>query len=97
MLLLVDAEEVPWRFGLRSDNGMMAIGSYVAVTINLQVQISAELEDGQEDIGWILRCTHKDRRRFSCDTNRKMCAVSSTSFQVDLTAGWGLSLAAAER
>ena len=91
MLLLVDAEEVPWRFGLRSDNGMMAIGSYVAVTINLQVQISAELEDGQEDTGWILRCTHKDRRRFSCDiANVQMCAVSSTSFQVE----WlGLSLA----
>ena len=37
VLLLVDAEEVPWRFGLRSDSGMMGL----CCTVCFQMQINA--------------------------------------------------------
>ena len=89
LLLAVAVVVVPLRFGLRSDRGMMGRRQQQLVTsmCDLQLQISVELEDGQ-DTRWINSEIHTQisGRIFVIS---KVCAVSSTSFQVDLTAGWG--------
>ena len=84
MLLLAVAAVVPLRFGLRSDRGMVGCWQQLECNCRVPFEISVELEEGQ-DTGWIISSEMHTQLSGKIFVISEMCAVSSTSFQVDLT------------